>query len=661
MEQNNEANTAAPSSNYCFETNNDSSTAINFPITYSSNPPKANTMAGNITRKLYVLANEGEIMVPIEELEKAVISGYGKKGTTISNQFYLALQEAEDKAMIVMTTRQFGNKIPNKYASIRLKNVSLESVNWILKSLEKDEMTPIERAIQSRFKESFGIKMNSPQWNKLLDELKHPYTLTKKPEDSIYEFDQIEIDDSVSGCRTVAIYPKGKRWPAIDMSLKPSDINQELFKEFLKFLENYFMPSAEEEKPSNSQEEKCIPGGRYGCAQFVKACGNGKLTSCSLGQLAQFIQYAINEDILRYQRTLLVWNREPMKQKKHEISSSDSEAVRKQKEKIVQKLTLAKQAIIEVLTENPAGLSLAQLPLHLKYKLPFQLDLNELGFVKLKELLCTMDKQIKIELRGNNHPFAKLISTSTFGKLKSVDFDTSNKSSLNQKKANDATYLNSRPTAYVADQRQQSYMQYIDFNKQLETIRNCIYTLLREFKPGIDSTKIRLLLYTRLGINFDWYIFGCSTLYQFLQKYVSPYYELEFIPINTYDTDHFVLRLKDVYRAYPSNSPFYPQYSTPYYPVHYRFETDPNALSNFPSGSSHTEGRSVDLTSNFNSLSISAVPQDKSIGSIMSTPAQSISEAFSSNTNTNNLFKNSSSTFTFTSSTYSWNVKSFIR
>jgi hypothetical protein len=95
---------------------------------------------------------------------------------------------------------------------------------------------------------------------------------------------------------------------AMDMNLKQSDINQEIFKEFFSFLESYFLGTDEEEKSLRNTEEKCIPGGRYGCAQFVKACGTPKLKACSLGQLAQFIQYAINEDILRYQRTLLVLN-----------------------------------------------------------------------------------------------------------------------------------------------------------------------------------------------------------------------------------------------------------------------------------------------------------------------------------------------------------------
>jgi hypothetical protein len=275
-----------------------------FPVSISSAPPKQNTLAGNIARKLYQLAKEGEIMIQIEELEKLISSGNAtKKGSIQSNQFIFALQEAEDKGMIVLTSRQFGSRPLQKFASIRLKNVSLESVAWILKSLEKDEMTPIERAVQSRFKESFGIKMSTLQWNRLLEVLRNPQCIARKPEEPAYQFDVKEIDDSVSGCRTFAIYPKGHQWPTVDMSLKTTEINQTLYGEFLKFLEKYFLPSPGE---SANQEEKCIPGGRYGCAQFVKACASSNLVACSLGQLAQFIQYAINEDILRYQRTLLV-------------------------------------------------------------------------------------------------------------------------------------------------------------------------------------------------------------------------------------------------------------------------------------------------------------------------------------------------------------------
>ena len=53
-----------------------------------------------------------------------------------------------------------------------------------------------------------------------------------------------------------------------------------------------------------------------------------------------------------------------------------------------------KEAIIEILAESKTGpktgMSLAQLPQYLKKKLPFNLDWNELGFPKLKDLLQSM-------------------------------------------------------------------------------------------------------------------------------------------------------------------------------------------------------------------------------------------------------------------------------
>lgn len=73
------------------------------------------------------------------------------------------------------------------------------------------------------------------------------------------------------------------------------------------------------------------------------------------------------------------------------------------------KLHLVKQALIEILSENKQGMSLAQLPLYLRRKLTFSLDLNELGFPKLKDLILSMQDRIKLELRGHNHPFAYLI------------------------------------------------------------------------------------------------------------------------------------------------------------------------------------------------------------------------------------------------------------
>ena len=73
------------------------------------------------------------------------------------------------------------------------------------------------------------------------------------------------------------------------------------------------------------------------------------------------------------------------------------------------KLQSVKQAIVEVLAEHKGGVSLPQLPIFLKKKLSFKLDWNQLGFAKLKDLILSMQDQIKLELAGPNHTLAYLV------------------------------------------------------------------------------------------------------------------------------------------------------------------------------------------------------------------------------------------------------------
>ena len=56
--------------------------------------------------------------------------------------------------------------------------------------------------------------------------------------------------------------------------------------------------------------------------------------------------------------------------------------------------------------------------------MPFILDLNELGFPKLKDLILSMSDKIKLELRGHNHPFAYLMTSGRYvhSKINSDDF-----------------------------------------------------------------------------------------------------------------------------------------------------------------------------------------------------------------------------------------------
>ncbi len=71
------------------------------------------------------------------------------------------LAKAEDKAIIHVTTRQFGKVKSLHFYSLKLSVISIESLIWVLKSLCIDEMCPNEKALQSRIKEAFAFKFSS--------------------------------------------------------------------------------------------------------------------------------------------------------------------------------------------------------------------------------------------------------------------------------------------------------------------------------------------------------------------------------------------------------------------------------------------------------------------------------------------------------------------
>lgn len=146
-------------------------------------------------------------------------------------------------------------------------------------------------------------------------------------------------------------------------------------------------------KGKYTDESKAIAGGRYGCAQFLQLCGGAELQACPLGKLSAMVQYAINESLMRYSKTLLVWT--PGYTHK-EIS-----------EKTLQKLETVKQGVKAVLEANRAGVPLAQLPLLLKRKLGFVANVSEFGFAKLKELLLTMP-EVSLSAKEPNQSFAAL-------------------------------------------------------------------------------------------------------------------------------------------------------------------------------------------------------------------------------------------------------------
>jgi transcriptional accessory protein Tex/SPT6 len=58
-----------------------------------------------------------------------------------------------------------------KFISLKLDTISYECLNWVLKSLRCNEMTPSERAIQSRIKEAFALKIQPNIWQEIINQI----------------------------------------------------------------------------------------------------------------------------------------------------------------------------------------------------------------------------------------------------------------------------------------------------------------------------------------------------------------------------------------------------------------------------------------------------------------------------------------------------------
>lgn len=289
--------------------------------------------------------------------------------------------------------------------SLKIEKLDQENLLWVLRSLKNDEMISTEKAIQSRIKEAFDFKVPPNAWTNFIESTLKPQRLHHKKSFSDsqsfsffsqndkkktrnFSFYSKKVKDYVSGVEIFIIYPINEEWISYDQYIKSGDVfkikQTRDWDLFIKFFEDLFN--------TESPEEKAISGGRYGCAQYLKAFTDYPLKSSTLGKLSYMIQLAIDEDLLRYHKTLLVW-----------VPSFDKKG---RDDKL--QLFSAKRSVVDALAQCPDGISLAQLPTIIKEKLPFDLDLSKLGFAKLKDLILDIP-DIELISKGKNHPFVRLV------------------------------------------------------------------------------------------------------------------------------------------------------------------------------------------------------------------------------------------------------------
>jgi hypothetical protein len=208
-------------------------------------------------------------------------------------------------------------------------------------------------------------------------------------------------------------------------------------------------------------------------------------------------------------------------------------------------LTIVKNALIEILAESKTGMSLAQLPLYLRRKLPFPLDLNELGFPKLKDLILSMSDQIKLELRGHNHPFAYLIRSGRYvhSSSNSDDFQNIPKSK---------NFIKTSQPHLSEDVNIGRHLKNaIAMNEgNIKNVLTAFYNLMREVPLGMKSDELPVILSQKLGTQFNFKNYGCHSLLEFLKKFVMPTMDIDIIAYGPSENDAFLIRSKQFFMNY---------------------------------------------------------------------------------------------------------------
>ena len=180
-----------------------------------------------------------------------------------------------------------------------------------------------------------------------------------------------EVNSTVSQGGVYAIYMQDEEvWTGVDIE-DDTTVDRKLYQIMKDFLKDYFCAedqqiqatSAADQQTaqdlkrvaSNSDEYtlhgadlRMIPGGRYGCTQFLKICGPEAIKKCSVGKTTQMVQLAIKEDVLRHLKTQIVWSTQVDKHKTEQDTHEDQQILVQR----TAKLQKVKEAIIEILAES---------------------------------------------------------------------------------------------------------------------------------------------------------------------------------------------------------------------------------------------------------------------------------------------------------------------
>jgi len=502
-----------------------------------------------VLKELTQTAKMGEPLI----LKEVMIGKIQKTFQIGDMQVELLMSDFQSRELIHSVIRKFLNYSPYHYFGLLLKGLDVASLIYVLKSIKNDRMTPTEKLILSRIKECYGLKIDQNQWKSILTSIS-----SSQSADPMHPLKLKQISDPVTQMETHAIYLTNEDWIQEDQGEVDYSSNEWIL--FERFLNEFFKDEQKEipmevsqrrgsrwnssvenilsktcfendhEKSlSNSGETKAIPGGRYGCVQFLKYCGPEGLKSQSLGKLSLLVQAAINKGIVKYHKTLLIKNTSYQEETADSRNNLDfeSEILHSLNEQRKNKLiSTVREALLEILMENSTGIALAQIPFQLKRKLKMSVDFQELGYAKLKDFLASMKNLITFEASNSNHIIVKLKNPVTMRSYPSSKNTSMRKDNSAYNVSRNISKNNSNVKNYNNNNRVQpnyGYNQPIPINKNA-IISKVLFYLEQFLKQRPQGTSIQDLyqkLASQVEIEKILKLIECANFYDFLIHYAE--------------------------------------------------------------------------------------------------------------------------------------------
>lgn len=236
------------------------------------------------------------------------------------------------------------------FFSLRVEKISSEVVNWVIYSLKCDELTPNKKNIVNRLEKVFKLRVDKECWKRI----------KRKMCSKVRSLSCID-DKSMMIPSRGEFWPKGSRWKGLD-SFKADVFNikrTDIWDEFVEFCESYF----------SNHFKQSIPMGKFGLILILKYSGPTSLRYLSTGKLIYLINQSISEDLLRFNKTRLIWTND----------------FRILENTLYNELQLAKSSIISLISRSPLHICRLKPDLEKTYKISLNLPL--LGYKKLKDLI----------------------------------------------------------------------------------------------------------------------------------------------------------------------------------------------------------------------------------------------------------------------------------